>query len=129
MVTLRKDRKGRQAYVHQLVLETFVGPCPPGMQCRHFPDQSTKNNYLSNLAWGTQSENEQDKKVHGTFDSNRNNGPRGEAVNTAKLTIERVRQLRAMHAAGTSIAVLAKTAGVSWTAMADMVKRKTWKHV
>lgn len=52
--------------VHRLVLEAFVGPCPPGMECRHFPDRDPANNRLDNLRWGTHRENEGDKEVHGT---------------------------------------------------------------
>jgi len=52
--------------VHRLVLETFVGPCPPGMECRHFPDDDKRNNRLDNLQWGTPKENAQDKIIHGT---------------------------------------------------------------
>ncbi len=29
--------------VHQLVLEAFVGRCPPEMECRHFPDPDKTN--------------------------------------------------------------------------------------
>lgn len=52
--------------VHHLVLETFVSNCPDGMNCRHL-DGDPSNNALSNLAWGTQSEQVADKKAHGTF--------------------------------------------------------------
>lgn len=42
--------------VHVLVLEAFVGPRPPGMECLHSNDVGTDNR-LSNLRWGTHSEN------------------------------------------------------------------------
>lgn len=45
--------------VHQLVLEAFVGPRPPGALTRHLDDDST-NNHVSNLAWGTEAENTRD---------------------------------------------------------------------
>jgi hypothetical protein len=53
--------KGRQTnrFVHQLVLEAFVGPCPPGMECLHANDDATDNR-LVNLRWGTHTENVQD---------------------------------------------------------------------
>jgi hypothetical protein len=53
--------------VHRLVLEAFVGPCPIGMQCRHFPDPNPANCNLKNLQWGTPMENTEDKRVHGTL--------------------------------------------------------------
>ena len=47
-------------YVHRLVLEAFVGPCPPGLECLH-RDHDTANNRLRNLRWGTRTENIEDK--------------------------------------------------------------------
>ncbi len=56
--------QGKPRTVHRLVLEAFVGPCPPGMQCRHL-DGNPANNRLENLAWGTHAENAADKIRHG----------------------------------------------------------------
>lgn len=42
--------------VHRLVLSAFVGPCPEGMEGLHW-DDNKDNNHLSNLRWGTRSEN------------------------------------------------------------------------
>jgi len=53
-------------YVHNLVLSTFIGPCPKGMECRHFPDRDPSNNRLDNLSWGTPVENAIDRVWHGT---------------------------------------------------------------
>src|SRR5262249_40388641 len=53
----------RQYPVHRLVLLAFVGPCPPRMQCRHFPDPDGMNNRLENLQWGTSAENHRDRLV------------------------------------------------------------------
>lgn len=53
------------ARVHTLVLTAFVGPCPLGMECRHLDDVKT-NNRLSNLRWGTRSENHgEDRRRNG----------------------------------------------------------------
>jgi hypothetical protein len=60
----RVTLEGRQEYVHRLVLEAFVGPCPEGLQCRH-KDGNKNNNHLSNLCWGTPAENTADKDRHG----------------------------------------------------------------
>lgn len=53
-----------QMYVHRLVLEAFVGPCPEGMEGLHWDDDQ-KNNHLSNLRWGTRSDNISDMKRNG----------------------------------------------------------------
>jgi len=55
----------RRHYVHQLVLETFVGPRPEGRQCRHLNGNSLDNR-LENLSWGTASEDNYDRVRHGT---------------------------------------------------------------
>lgn len=65
-VALYKDNKAEWRAVHRLVLEAFVGPCPPGMECRHFPDRDSNNVELTNLSWGTRSQNNLDKRVHQT---------------------------------------------------------------
>jgi hypothetical protein len=66
-VKLYRNGKQHGRLVHRLVLEAFVGPCPPGMEARHVATNDTSNNRLTNLAWGTYSENEADKKIHGTL--------------------------------------------------------------
>lgn len=65
-VTLSNNGVKKLFRLHTLVLTTFVGPCPPGMECRHYPDQDRKNNRLENLQWGTRGENNKDKRENGT---------------------------------------------------------------
>lgn len=50
--------------VHRLVLEAFVGPCPEGMEGLHY-DDIPANNHLSNLRWGTRSDNMHDRTRNG----------------------------------------------------------------
>lgn len=50
--------------VHTLVLEAFVGPCPPGWMALH-ADDDPANNRLDNLSWGTRSENALDAVRNG----------------------------------------------------------------
>lgn len=56
-VKLCKDARHFDRLVSRLVLEAFVGSCPPGMQARHVNDPDARNNALDNLAWGTPLEN------------------------------------------------------------------------
>ena len=58
--------KRREVLTHRLVLETFVGPCPDGMEACHHPDNSPSNASLDNLRWDTPSANNQDKIEAGT---------------------------------------------------------------
>ena len=56
-------------YIHRLVLESFVGPCPDGMETRHL-DGNRENNHFQNLCWGTHSENMKDwKKIEKYYDT------------------------------------------------------------
>lgn len=55
---------GNVWFVHRLVLETFVGPMPQGLQVRHL-DGDPKNNHLVNLAYGSAKENAADRDRHG----------------------------------------------------------------
>lgn len=54
----------RNALVHRLVLLAFIGPPPTGMHALH-RDGDPANNRLSNLRWGTPSENSLDAVRHG----------------------------------------------------------------
>lgn len=56
--------------IHRLVLECFVGPCPEGMEARHFPDHDKSNNRLENLSWGTAKANAADRRTHDHFGPN-----------------------------------------------------------
>lgn len=66
---LRRDNAKVNKFVQRLVLEAFAGPCPPGMEARHFPDPSPGNNAVWNLSWGTKSQNMEDQRVHGTLNA------------------------------------------------------------
>jgi hypothetical protein len=65
-VDLQAHGEKRKAFVHDLVLEAFVGPCPAGQQGRHVLDPTPSNCALENLAWGTPKQNYEDRRVHGT---------------------------------------------------------------
>jgi len=53
--------------VHRLVALAFIGPPPsPKHEAAHW-DGNPLNNRASNIRWATRSENEQDKRRHGTY--------------------------------------------------------------
>lgn len=64
-LTVKFGHRGRNVSVHKLVLEAFVGPCPEGMECLHENDDPLDNR-LSNLRWGTRTENLEDRVRNGT---------------------------------------------------------------
>ena len=106
--------------VHSLVLEAFIGPRPEGYECRHL-DDVPDNNRLSNLCWGTNSEN--------VFDAIRN-GKRhlGEILQHSKLTAKAVRFIR-KNAKTRSANSLAQQFGVACKTITQVIKNTTWKHV
>jgi len=58
-VSLAYNARTVDAYPYRLVLEAFVGPCPEGMESLHWDDDHN-NNHLSNLRWGTRTDNMRD---------------------------------------------------------------------
>jgi hypothetical protein len=65
IVTLQTPDGPRQRYVHDMVLETFVGPCPEGMEARHLNGVASDNR-VANLEWSTHAVNMRDMLIHGT---------------------------------------------------------------
>jgi hypothetical protein len=118
-VTLREDRKPHSHRVHQLVLRAFVGPCPEGLVSMHL-DGTRDNNFLSNLCYGTQSENHKDKFKHG-YNLYGMNGP------SRKLTDSQVRAIRDLYAHGSySHSQLGKIFNVSSSNIGCIVNHQTW---
>ena len=62
---LSPDGTRKRFTVHSIIAEAFLDPCPEGMQVRHL-DGDAHNAALSNLAYGTPSDNQRDKLRHGT---------------------------------------------------------------
>lgn len=63
-VKLSLNGKKTGHLVHRLMLEAFVGPCPPGLEGCHRNDVSTDNR-IENLRWDTRSANMLDVVVNG----------------------------------------------------------------
>jgi hypothetical protein len=71
--------------VHHLVLEAFVGPCPPGMVACHGP-AGLFDNSLANLRWDTDSENMRDVVRDGNHHAaSREECPRGHGLAAPNL--------------------------------------------
>lgn len=121
-VTLyRENSKPVVRTVGAIVLTTFVGPCPAGMECCH-NDGDPANNALSNLRWDTHASNIADKKQHGTEHQ-------GEAHYRARLTERAVMEIRRRYASGEIAKVLAAEFAIKKGTVYDIVYRRAWKHV
>lgn len=120
-VILHIAKKPVNYFVHRLVLEAFVGPCPPGMECRHLDGDPT-NNHISNLAWGTPKENAEDRERHGRT-------AKGEKQGYAKLTADDVREIVSQAKAGVSQRRIASAIGTTQSNVWRIVSGDSWNHV
>lgn len=120
-VHLQENCERIAAFVHHLVLVTFVGECPPGQECAHF-DGNRANNRLGNLRWDTRAGNFSDKRRHGTH-------VLGERHGMAILTAEKVAEIRSRAANGERQCDLGKEFGVTASAIHRVVSRLSWGHV
>ena len=116
MVSLHKDRKPYKRLVHVLVLEAFVGPRPRGAQCRHL-NNVRSDARLSNLRWGTPSENQRDRVKAGTSN-------RGERNPHALLSCDDARLIRKAPKAARK--ELAARFGVSVSTIRAVQERRNW---
>lgn len=96
--------------LHRLVARAFLGEPPTDKHEVAHKDGVKANIHFRNLRWATHSENEADKKAHGTF---RHASYKGEAHPGAKLTDVDVLSIRQDLASGVSRKVLALRHGVT----------------
>lgn len=76
-VTLVQNSVQKTYEIHRLMAMTFLGPRPPEAEIRHL-DGDPLNSNLSNLAYGTRSENGQDTLAHGrNWNANKTHCPQG----------------------------------------------------
>ena len=69
-VALSRNGKTEGRWVHRLVLEAFVGPCPDGMEACH-ANGNPADNCLPNLRWDSRSANSKDSVRHRTHNKAR----------------------------------------------------------
>jgi hypothetical protein len=124
--TFKIGRTGGTKLVHQAVLEAFVGPRPEGHVTRHLNDIKTDNR-LVNLQWGTVQENHDDAKRNGIRPIR--TGKMGTNNPQAKLTEDRVREMRSLRRAGQSLRTLGLRYGVSISTVSLVCNDEIWRHV
>lgn len=116
--------RGNPRLVHRLVLDAFVGPRPPGKEALH-GDGDPANNRLTNLRWGTRSENMRDAIRHGTYRSCVLEGAKPRAI----LRPEDINPIRARLTAGESHSSIGRDYGVGRSAIAQIGRGKTWADI
>lgn len=119
-VIINKMGRRYNRLIHRLVLETFIGPCPKGMEGCHNNGDRT-DNILDNLRWDTKKNNQADRAKHGT-------ACRGEDVGTSKLTDEQVFKIRELYKTRL-IKNISETLNIPYNTVYDICKLKSWKHL
>lgn len=120
LVYLCRNGKRKNFMIHRLVLEAFVGPCPEGMEARHFPDRDPENNKISNLSWTDRLTNQHDRIIHGTTNKGINHY-------TAKLTPYKVELIKRWRTKNLSFRHIARLLEVGQTTVFYAYHGKTWK--
>lgn len=114
-VFLCKDGHVKTHYVHSLVLLAFVGSRPANAQTRHLNSIPTDNR-LCNLAYGSCSENMNDRSKSG------NNSKR-------KLSVYDVKEIRRRLADGERPTAIARDYKVAHTTVTAIASGKNYKWV
>jgi hypothetical protein len=106
--------------VHGLVMRSFVGPPPAGMEICHNDGLAT-NCRLDNLRYDTPTNNHADKIKHGTTN-------RGERQGSSRLKNEDVRKILAL---GRSVPqrVIGEMFSISPTHVCNILNRKAWQYL
>lgn len=110
--------------VSGLVALTFHGPAPAGHVVRH-RNGVNDDNRADNLRYGTRSENEHDKRAHGT-------ALLGERHHQSKLTAAAVDQIRKRYQRGSrehGSNAIARDFGVTGSLVRYILRGEIWTHI
>lgn len=122
-------RKGngirRRTVAHRVSWEMFVGPIPAGLLVCHHCDNPPCVN-PEHLFIGTNADNRRDSVNKGRHG---HGACRGDAHPFAKLDENKVREIRALRAAGVVGSRLAERFGVSVGLIHNITARRVWKHI
>jgi len=122
MYTEDGKRKFRKEYIHKLVLLAFCGPAKPNQVCRHI-DGNPHNNAFNNLKWGTQRENAEDKRRHGTL-------RKGDSHPNVLLSSSQVKEVwKLLHTTTYSYPKIGRVFGVSRHVIGRIAQGHAWSHL
>lgn len=111
----------RMFYAHRIAYELAYGSIPPGLGVLHSCDIPWCCN-PQHLRVGSQAENMQDA-------ISRNRTARGEDHGNHRLTVEKVRTIRALYAEGMQQKEIASRFGVANATVWSVLSGRTWGHV
>jgi hypothetical protein len=107
----------RKYFVHRMVMDAFVGPCPEDMTVDHI-DRDRQNNALENLRYATKSEQDENRDLSGIS---------GENSKFSKLDWDKVKEIRRLYAQGKTIRIISGQFDVTKDTIRRVVDGKTWK--
>lgn len=124
----------RTVLVHRLVCGAFHGAPPSGRHQAAHNDGDRSNNRAANLRWATPSDNEMDKREHGTVRAGAKHHSalkpecmaRGSRVGTSKLTSDQIVSIRADTRPRADVAA---HYGLNETYVSEIRSRRVWRHV
>lgn len=114
------SRHPKQFKVHKLVANAFLGESN-GLEVNHI-DGDKSNNHLENLEYVTSSENQKH-----AFRMGLQKPMKAEDCPAAKLTWEKVKEIRSLHSNGESIASIARRFNIGHHTAWCIIKHRTWK--
>lgn len=115
---------GNHTSAHRFSYEIHYGKIPNGRVVMHTCDNPRCVN-PAHLKLGTQQDN-----VGDMHQKRRNRQPKGERQRSAKLTETQVLQVRTLYdQGGYTFVQLAQMMNVTTTAIREIVRRNTWKHI
>lgn len=125
-VGLIRHKKTRNKYIHRLVCEAFI-PNPKNKATVNHRDGDVTNNYVDNLEWATQSENNK----HAYDKLGKKPSPKiGVKNHNAKLNPKKVKQIRILYETGSfNISEISRYYNVTRPVIQSILKGKTWTHV
>lgn len=115
MVGLSRGNETIKIGVHRLILWAFVGKQEKGYETRHL-DGNCKNNHISNLAYGTRSENRQDAVKHLTL------------MRPKKLTKEDVIDICKMGTEKISSKIVSEKYNINRNTVTEIWRGEIWNH-
>lgn len=124
-VPLYHDGKRKFCLIHHLVAEAFIGERPSG-DFVHHKDGKGDNNSVTNLEYVTPGKNQKYcYQMKGREPTKLNGGQNP----MAKLTEQRVLEIRRLHSEGMKQIRIATLTGIPWSTVSQICRRVTWKHI
>lgn len=122
LARLWMDGSTKTVSMAKLILTVFTGPPTKDKRWACHNDGNPSNNLISNLRWGTNSENQMDRVRHGTSN-------RGSANGRSKLSEKDVLAIHTRLANGDSQRAIATDFKVDQSAISNIARGRNWPQL